>query len=452
MPGRRVRELNDHLEQGPHAEQELALPAFDRVINVCHERFAAWLSARLSVREREGGALAGGEWLYHGDWLTLFLALAGIRQENRFNIVDLYRACAGAGPPASEAHCYARCSESLPFEWPEGRIAVVAPGASEDPRRFVRESTVPLLSEIAALGFHSVLVGAPADQPLIRSLVEASAVPLTDVSGRTSVTELAEVVRRADLVVAADSGPAHIAAALRRPLVGLYGACLAPLTTAPWGDGHLLLVHDSMQAFTPRLVLAAVHARLGAAHDGDLRREAVAAGVQAWRTAMLPDIADPLGGVTYLPLHADRLDESETIRRILRHVLASVLSGKAPGDMRHLAEYATPVQASSLQLLEDCERQITRLAAAVGRGLAQLRRRQFGGLQELVTRVNAGVEELKSQALTHPATAPVVAFLGWKLRVMPTYEPQRTFREYERELQRAAGALRMAREAACGGT
>lgn len=52
----------------------------------------------------------------------------------------------------------------------------------------------------------------------IRKAVEA-----TDLTGRTSVAELAAVLRRADLVLGADSGVAHLAAAVEAPLLTIFG-------------------------------------------------------------------------------------------------------------------------------------------------------------------------------------------------------------------------------------
>jgi ADP-heptose:LPS heptosyltransferase len=444
MPSSRVKELNDDLEQAPTAEKDLGLPRYDRVINVSHEKFAAWLCGRYDVERREGGALSNGEWLYHGDWLTFFLALAAIRRENRYNIVDLYRGPAAAAPPPADARAHVACAGTLPFEWPEGRIAVIAPGASEDQRRFVTEPTVQLLRAIAAMGFRIVLVGAPSDRALAQTIAQNAEVPALNAAGRTGVQQLAEVIRRADLVVAADSAPAHIAAALGRPLVGLYGACLAPLTTAPWGAGHIILVHDSMKAFSPDLVMAAVRLRLGVDSGEDLQRKAAAAGVQAWRTAMLPSTADPLGGVTYEPLHADRFDEPETMRRLMRHVMAAVLMRKETIDTSALDRFAARLDSSLLPTLHDAEVKLNGLAGDVRRGLLQLRRRQFGGLQELVNRVTATVDGLKNAHGDHAAVAPVITFLDWRLRVMPAYDPERIFKEYERELHRAAKALKLA--------
>jgi ADP-heptose:LPS heptosyltransferase len=462
IPSRRVLELNEEIErahasrsrpqQAPVALKELGLPAYDWVINVSHGIFSAWLSGRLNARTRDGGVLNdNGEWLYSGDWLTFLVALMSIRRTSVFNIVDLYRGCAAAGPPAADAHAHAACSASLPFEWPEGRPAVVAPGANEEHRRFSIPSTVEVFSQLASMGFHVVLVGGPAEVPFAGALAAEARIPVTDLTGKTSVQQLAETLRRAEIVLAADSGPAHIAAVLGRPLVGLYGASLAPLTTAPWGEGHLVMVADRMEAFSSEMVMAAIRARLGMADAGDLRRETGAVGAQAWRTAMLPATADPLGGITYLPLHADRLEGRDTLSRLMRHVMAAVIVGSDTVDLSHLASlapFAAPTDLGPHGFLNECESQIRSLAADVGGGLKQLRRRRFDGLSELAGHVTATIDELQHRAIDDPLIAPAILFLEWKLRVMPAYSPERIFEENERELKRAAKALRMARDAA----
>jgi hypothetical protein len=284
----------------------------------------------------------------------------------------------------------------------------------------------------------------------VNSLASAALVPVLDLSGKTTVQELAEVIRRAAVVVSADSGPVHIAAALEQPLVGLYGASLAPLMTAPWGSGHVFLVADRMDAFSPDLVLAAIRSRLDSSED-DLRRESVAAKVQAWRTAMLPAEADPLGGVTYLPVHADRLDGTDILRRIMRHVMACAIMKKDVGSMRHLISLApamAPADFGPQSPLASGEEQLVKLSADVGRALKDLRELRLDGLPTLADRVTATIDRLKQNSSGDPILSHAILFLDWKLRMMPPYRPVRVFRENRRELQRAARALAMARQAA----
>jgi ADP-heptose:LPS heptosyltransferase len=55
-----------------------------------------------------------------------------------------------------------------------------------------------------------------------------------DLTGKTSLRQLVALLERSDLVIANDSGPMHIAAALGRPLVTMFGPT-NPSRTGPWG-------------------------------------------------------------------------------------------------------------------------------------------------------------------------------------------------------------------------
>jgi lipopolysaccharide heptosyltransferase I len=57
---------------------------------------------------------------------------------------------------------------------------------------------------------------------------------------RTSLTELAALVRRARLFVGSDTGPMHLAAAVGTPCVGLFGPMPAE-RNGPYGPGHIAL-------------------------------------------------------------------------------------------------------------------------------------------------------------------------------------------------------------------
>jgi hypothetical protein len=63
---------------------------------------------------------------------------------------------------------------------------------------------------------------------------------LWDATGRTSLTELAEVVTRCHRVIGSDTGPLHLAAALNVPVIGWYFARARVHQTGPYGPGHLI--------------------------------------------------------------------------------------------------------------------------------------------------------------------------------------------------------------------
>jgi hypothetical protein len=58
--------------------------------------------------------------------------------------------------------------------------------------------------------------------------------------GRTNLEELAAVLAGLDLLVTADTGPMHLAAALKTPVLALFfGPAYGP-ETGPYGPGHLI--------------------------------------------------------------------------------------------------------------------------------------------------------------------------------------------------------------------
>ncbi len=101
---------------------------------------------------------------------------------------------------------------------------LLAPGASAqarryDPDRYAR--VAHLLSVWTRLPI--VIVGSAREKALADQVAAAGASPhAVSLAGKTSVAEMAGIVRRASLVIANNSAPMHIADALDRPMVILF--------------------------------------------------------------------------------------------------------------------------------------------------------------------------------------------------------------------------------------
>jgi 3-deoxy-D-manno-octulosonic-acid transferase/heptosyltransferase-1 len=83
-------------------------------------------------------------------------------------------------------------------------------------------------------GARILLIGASSDLPLARRLASRMNPTPFVAAGRTDLTLLIALLRRIDLLVTVDSGPMHMAAALRTPLVALFGPT-DPRLVGPYG-------------------------------------------------------------------------------------------------------------------------------------------------------------------------------------------------------------------------
>jgi heptosyltransferase-1 len=95
---------------------------------------------------------------------------------------------------------------------------------------------------LAQAGFRILVNAASAKDPVGRQVVESSEGAATLVS--CSIGQMIALVRRAGLVIAGDTGPLHLAAALERPVVGLYGPT-DPARNGPYGSASRVLRHGS---------------------------------------------------------------------------------------------------------------------------------------------------------------------------------------------------------------
>jgi len=102
---------------------------------------------------------------------------------------------------------------------PGTRYAVLAPGTNWATKRWPVERFAALVEPLRErFGLETVVAGAAADRPLTARISARF-----DLTGKTTLRQAVALLERAELVVANDTGPMHIAAALGRPLVAPYG-------------------------------------------------------------------------------------------------------------------------------------------------------------------------------------------------------------------------------------
>jgi lipopolysaccharide heptosyltransferase I len=152
--------------------------------------------------------------------------------------------------PAAEA-AMARALES------PRRLVVLHPGSGQAAKRWASARFAELARRLRAdIGAAVLILWGPAERESAEAIARASGARLAP---PTDLPALLALLRRTRVMVAADTGPLHLAAALGVACVGLYGPT-DPSRTGPYGTGHRVVCGErgAMAALPVEPVLAAV--------------------------------------------------------------------------------------------------------------------------------------------------------------------------------------------------
>jgi heptosyltransferase-1 len=121
------------------------------------------------------------------------------------------------------------------------RWIVFLPGGRWDNKRWPVQNFVALAKRFAEIPDAKVVVlGSKSEQPLGAEIAAAAPERCLNLAGATTLDEMIEWIRLSSLVITNDTGPMHVAAALRRPIVAIFGPT-APWNTGPYGQlDHVL--------------------------------------------------------------------------------------------------------------------------------------------------------------------------------------------------------------------
>lgn len=107
------------------------------------------------------------------------------------------------------------------------------PGAEYGPaKRWPERHFAALARLLAARGYAIWLVGSPKDHAVAETIAQDAQGLCTNLCGKTDIAEATDLLAAARLVVTNDSGLMHVAAAVGRPVIALYGSS-SPLFTPP---------------------------------------------------------------------------------------------------------------------------------------------------------------------------------------------------------------------------
>jgi lipopolysaccharide heptosyltransferase I len=102
------------------------------------------------------------------------------------------------------------------------RLLTIAPGTVWETKHWRREGFAEVARHFLKKGFAVALIGAGRERETCRE-VAAAAPGVIDLAGETTLSDLAALIRRSTVCLTNDSGPMHLAVALDRPVVSVFG-------------------------------------------------------------------------------------------------------------------------------------------------------------------------------------------------------------------------------------
>ena len=136
-------------------------------------------------------------------------------------------------------------------------FAVLVPGAAphRPAKRWPAENFGRLAQLLDQGGIRPVVAGSRSETPLAQTI--AAACPATlDLTGRTTLPELAALLARATVAIGNDTGPMHLAAAVGTRCVVLFSAESDPALTAPRGQVTVLQAPSLTELTVARVAAA----------------------------------------------------------------------------------------------------------------------------------------------------------------------------------------------------
>jgi heptosyltransferase-2 len=267
-----------HLGARRRLARELRGERYDQAI-VLPNSFKSALVPWLAGISRRTGYLGEARWGVLND-------IRALDKRAALSLAERYArlaadANASAAPPLPtvrlrvEEACRAATLRELNLETAKPAVAL-CPGAEYGPaKRWPTRHFGELARELAARGCAVWIVGSQNDAALGEEIAQAAPRACVNLCGTTTLDQAVDVLASAEVVVSNDSGLMHVAAAVGRPLVALYGSSspvytppLAPdaeivrlgLACSPCYKRECPLGHfDCMNRILPARVLAARH-------------------------------------------------------------------------------------------------------------------------------------------------------------------------------------------------
>ena len=188
---------------------------------------------------------------YPGSLLDLRLPVAGDGPEPE-RMLATVRAAGFQLPPGDDGKLAVQLPSGLARHpaVPDSPYLVVHPGTTAAARAYPAEHWAATVRQLGDAGWPVLVTGSRSERELTAGIVAAARAGLPersdrpavlDLAGALGLAELAGLLAGASVVLAANTGPAHLAAAVGTPVVSLFSPVVPATRWAPYGVPTVLL-------------------------------------------------------------------------------------------------------------------------------------------------------------------------------------------------------------------
>lgn len=131
-------------------------------------------------------------------------------------------------------------------------IAIVPGGSKHRPgKRWPH--FISLIKELEQQGKQSVLIGGPDESELLKDIAKQT--NAINLGGKANLNQLIDILNKSDAIIGNDTGPMHIAAALHKKGVTLFGPESDPTLCAPKSPHMHILHKQDFASISPQQVI-----------------------------------------------------------------------------------------------------------------------------------------------------------------------------------------------------
>lgn len=146
-------------------------------------------------------------------------------------------------------------------------LIAVHPWTSDPIKQWPTTNFSILIKKLLKLpNYKVILIGGKENLNHSNKLFSAEGSSLIDLTGKTTLVELAVILERSKLLISGDSGPVHLATCVGTPVLAIFRNDLPGKSAkrwGPWGGGNVVLEKPNLDDMTVEEVLIAVNKLLG---------------------------------------------------------------------------------------------------------------------------------------------------------------------------------------------